>query len=685
MPTYTIKDLEKKIKKEDKDKIYNDVQNILNNKDSISSNVDGSSLESYDHSSYLKSLENILTQALSRNELNIANQVKKEIDKEKRIIKKVDKDITPSKAKAVKSLGIQDVFPKTAHKDKLYSIKNRLVKEELLLEELPKEIVRKIYGKDYIEVSDFISGSLPRKTSVYKALRDECGIDIYRSSFTKVEKKDFLQAIKTAEMPNGSIVCGDYKGTSVVFINPPYSGWYRYISIDSSKIKRWDKHSIEAYFSSYKITKQRLADDTSTVYYAVKNKLDNVDIFVCDGSSYERNFKPKITDKAGSLQREFNKILLDHGIDLDQVDSSIEHIFDIRTLFSLAYYQVPYYLSSRYLAWENYVVQSITNREMNGYYDLNDLNKLRKKLTDAKKEFKLDPSTKNKRNLLKLKKEVKTANNKYLNSTIDEKNHSYFDSLGCYFILKAFIKEIKKLNSAIGTTWGKSNKGNSAIKDLSQYINALDTFQTHQLRDDDFGSLSSISEWGDINKKVKDTLSEALKKAQELLDKIKDSSDTDIEYSILNLTVALVENLKYKLQTILRLKQSMKEDLNEDSNINEDIEKHDTLNPKLFDENNELKEDVKEAIENIVQEFLQELATDGVRFSIKDIVLVGSNVSYNYTKDSDLDVHIIMDEESLDCNPEVYTLLYGAYRTMFNKNYDITVKGVPIELYVQLV
>ena len=119
--------------------------------------------------------------------------------------------------------------------------------------------------------------------------------------------------------------------------------------------------------------------------------------------------------------------------------------------------------------------------------------------------------------------------------------------------------------------------------------------------------------------------------------------------------------------------------------LEEDIEKHDTLNPKLFDENNELREDVREAIENIVQEFLQELATDGVKFSLKDIILVGSNVSYNYTKDSDLDVHIIMDEESLDCNPEVYTLLYGAYRTMFNKNYNITVKGVPIELYVQLV
>ena len=118
--------------------------------------------------------------------------------------------------------------------------------------------------------------------------------------------------------------------------------------------------------------------------------------------------------------------------------------------------------------------------------------------------------------------------------------------------------------------------------------------------------------------------------------------------------------------------------------LEEDIEKHDTLNPLLF-ENDELKPEIKEAIEKIVNQFVEDLKTDGVKIEVKDVILVGSNVSYNYTKDSDLDIHIVADSEFLDCNPEVYTLLYGAYRSLFNKNYDITIKGIPVEIYVELV
>ena len=90
------------------------------------------------------------------------------------------------------------------------------------------------------------------------------------------------------------------------------------------------------------------------------------------------------------------------------------------------------------------------------------------------------------------------------------------------------------------------------------------------------------------------------------------------------------------------------------------------------------------AIEKIVNQFVEDLKTDGVKIEVKDIILVGSNVSYNYTKDSDLDIHIIVDKDTLDCDPELYTLLYGAYRSLFNKNYDITIKGIPVEIYVEL-
>lgn len=119
------------------------------------------------------------------------------------------------------------------------------------------------------------------------------------------------------------------------------------------------------------------------------------------------------------------------------------------------------------------------------------------------------------------------------------------------------------------------------------------------------------------------------------------------------------------------------------SGLEEDIEKHDELNQKLFD-GDELRQDVKDKVVEIANAFVDELKTDGITFNLKDIVLIGSNVNYNYTKDSDLDIHLIADSEGLECPDELYPLLYSAYRSIFNKNYGITIKGIPAEIYVEM-
>lgn len=119
------------------------------------------------------------------------------------------------------------------------------------------------------------------------------------------------------------------------------------------------------------------------------------------------------------------------------------------------------------------------------------------------------------------------------------------------------------------------------------------------------------------------------------------------------------------------------------NNIREDIEKHDELNPKLWDENGNLKPEVREKILEIAKEFTDGLKEDGIKFDLKDIRLVGSNCSYNYTDKSDLDVHLIMDTDSLECPDDLYPLLYSAYRSLFNGKMDIDFYGIPVELYVE--
>lgn len=115
--------------------------------------------------------------------------------------------------------------------------------------------------------------------------------------------------------------------------------------------------------------------------------------------------------------------------------------------------------------------------------------------------------------------------------------------------------------------------------------------------------------------------------------------------------------------------------------LHEDFQIHDTLNPKLFDINtNMLLPDVRKKIVDIVAEFESYIQ---VPIEIADIQLVGSNVSYNYTETSDLDVHIIANFELVSCDVGVLQSLYDAKKSAFNKNLDIKIHGIEVELYVQ--
>lgn len=123
--------------------------------------------------------------------------------------------------------------------------------------------------------------------------------------------------------------------------------------------------------------------------------------------------------------------------------------------------------------------------------------------------------------------------------------------------------------------------------------------------------------------------------------------------------------------------------LNLQESLQEDIEKHDELNPKLW-EGTELKPEVEEKVSFIVNEFIKNLQEDDINIQIDDILLVGSNCSYNYTKDSDLDIHILANSDALrDCDQNIVSKLYSAYRTIFNKKFDIDFYGIPVEIFVE--
>jgi hypothetical protein len=122
--------------------------------------------------------------------------------------------------------------------------------------------------------------------------------------------------------------------------------------------------------------------------------------------------------------------------------------------------------------------------------------------------------------------------------------------------------------------------------------------------------------------------------------------------------------------------------LTEDLEVKEDIEKHDTLNPILFD-GDKLKPEVKEKAIEVADELLQMMSDSGLDIKLQDLILTGSNASYNYTKDSDIDLHLVADMSDVDDPAGLYPILFDNFKGSFNKKFDIAFYDIPVEVYIE--
>ena len=109
------------------------------------------------------------------------------------------------------------------------------------------------------------------------------------------------------------------------------------------------------------------------------------------------------------------------------------------------------------------------------------------------------------------------------------------------------------------------------------------------------------------------------------------------------------------------------------------LQTHEELNPKLW-KDEKLDPEVWAALNKIAKEWAK-FANIPSR-SIKDIILVGGNANYNYTKHSDVDLHLVIDKKGVKCDGLVDDYLLSK-KQLWALTHDITVKGQPVELYAQ--
>lgn len=134
--------------------------------------------------------------------------------------------------------------------------------------------------------------------------------------------------------------------------------------------------------------------------------------------------------------------------------------------------------------------------------------------------------------------------------------------------------------------------------------------------------------------------------------------------------------------TVSKLIEQLKEPSK--TELTEAVEKHDSLNSKLFTKDELLKDRVRDKMLEIVDEFLEDLKEQEIEIKVDDILFIGSNASYNYTKDSDIDLHILANSKATKYSKEIADALYSAYRSLFNKQLDIKLFDIPLELFVEI-
>lgn len=140
----------------------------------------------------------------------------------------------------------------------------------------------------------------------------------------------------------------------------------------------------------------------------------------------------------------------------------------------------------------------------------------------------------------------------------------------------------------------------------------------------------------------------------------------------------------------MSLFEELIEDKEGDKEIVKSFGSKPTLPDTIFSSDNgkfKLKDDIRKKLLEITDEFLNFV---GIDFFVFDVVLTGSLANFNWSKYSDVDLHILIDFDEFDAgkvNSESYHNIIQEFfdlkKQLWNNSTNITIKNYEVELYVQ--
>ncbi|MBT3919272.1 MAG: hypothetical protein HOF24_02680 [Flavobacteriaceae bacterium] len=103
------------------------------------------------------------------------------------------------------------------------------------------------------------------------------------------------------------------------------------------------------------------------------------------------------------------------------------------------------------------------------------------------------------------------------------------------------------------------------------------------------------------------------------------------------------------------------------------------LNPKLW-QNDKLRSEVRTILLKIAVDVIKSLELET---SLDDITFTGSLANYNYSKYSDIDLHIILNFNVIDENETLVRDFLLAKKTLWNDMHEIKIRGAEVEIYFE--
>lgn len=110
----------------------------------------------------------------------------------------------------------------------------------------------------------------------------------------------------------------------------------------------------------------------------------------------------------------------------------------------------------------------------------------------------------------------------------------------------------------------------------------------------------------------------------------------------------------------------------------ESFEVHRTLNQAIW-AGDKLKTEIRKRLLQIASEFRDFL---GVPVEVEDVIFTGSLANYNYSRYSDIDLHLVFDFKQVG-DEDLVRELMTSKKAIWNDTHNIRVKGAEVELFAQ--